>query len=52
MKDRIDDLVDLSRRFSKLTFTQKLELLEEAAELLRKGRPMKAVLEEAGRGKR
>jgi hypothetical protein len=49
MKSRIDELLNLSKYFERLTFREKLKLMEEAADLLRKGRPMREVLEKSGR---
>ncbi len=44
-KRRVEELVELSKITQKMTFKQKLRLMEESARLLRKGRSMKEVLQ-------
>ena len=44
---RAGELIELSRVTRRMTFEQKLRLMEEAARILRKGRSMKDVLRQA-----
>ena len=44
-KGRVEELIELSRVTQKMTFQQKLKLMEETSRLLKKGRPMKEVLQ-------
>jgi len=46
-KNRVEELVELSKTTRKMTFKQKLKLMDETAHLLRKGRSMKKILQRA-----
>jgi len=51
-KGRVEELIELSRVTQKMTFQQKLKLMEETSRLLKKGRPMKEVLQLADEARR
>lgn len=48
-KREVDELIELSKVAQRMTFKHKLKLMNEAAQLLRKNRPMKEVLDAADR---